>query len=227
VAVSRWEERFFRSKLQLPAERFAMVYNGAPNLRELVVARDGDSRPEGKVLVSMGRLERYKGHHRVIAALPRVVERYPDVRLRILGSGPYEGTLRALAERMGVADRVEIAGVAFDDRRGLASTLAGATLTLALSDYEAYPIAVLEALSLGRPVLVSDTTGLSEFADFPLVTAIPPRSTTAEIAEAIAGQLERPAGPIDVVVDPPTWDECTAKILALYHEVLREAGCGS
>ena len=46
----------------------------------------------GPLIVSVGRLEHYKGHHRVIAALPHVQSRhYPSARLLILGSGPYRG----------------------------------------------------------------------------------------------------------------------------------------
>jgi glycosyltransferase involved in cell wall biosynthesis len=44
--------------------------------------------------VSCGRLERYKGHHRVIEALPLVQQTVPDATLHILGSGPYEKELR-------------------------------------------------------------------------------------------------------------------------------------
>jgi len=43
------------------------------------------------LIVSGGRLERYKGHHRAIAALPELIRRVPDARLYVVGTGPYEG----------------------------------------------------------------------------------------------------------------------------------------
>src|SRR5207302_1617097 len=99
------------------------------------------------VIVSVGRLERYKGHHRVIAALPRVAQARPGVRLRVLGSGPYQQPLHRLATDLGVEDRVEICAIAPSDREGLARALREASLVTLLSEYEAQPLAVLEALS--------------------------------------------------------------------------------
>ena len=56
-------------------------------------------------MLSSGRLERYKGHHRAIEALPLLRSTHPDAHLVILGGGPYEAELRALAERLGVPIR--------------------------------------------------------------------------------------------------------------------------
>ena len=86
----------------------------------------------------------------------------PEAHLLILGSGPYERDLYELARRLGVSDRVSIEHVAPADRQGMATTLAESNVVAALSDYEAHPVAVMEALCVARPVVGYDTAGIGE-----------------------------------------------------------------
>ena len=119
--VSRFEVELFRKHLHLPAERFAIIQNGA----ELPEASP-DQAPVAAgapLVVSIGRLERYKGHHLAVQALPLLRERLPGARLLILGSGPYERELRKLALRLGVAAAVEIVSIPPAERGRLAATL--------------------------------------------------------------------------------------------------------
>jgi glycosyltransferase involved in cell wall biosynthesis len=225
VGVSNWEVRFFEERLHLPAERFVVISNGAylPAVSE-VPAPAGQG-PKGSLIVSVGRLERYKGHHRVVEALPRIAEQQPDVRLRIVGSGPYESTIRSIARERGVADRVEIRPVPGADRHEMARVLLGAQLVILLSDYESQGIAVMEALSLGRPVLVADTTALRDLATSGLARATKLGGTPEEVAAAVLQQLRQPLVPDNV--DLPTWDACASQLLALYGSVIQQWSCAS
>ena len=76
--------------------------------RRLAARRSG--RPVARVpgrIVSVGRVERYKGHHRAIEALPHLLaRRIPRRTSRCSAAGPYEPDLLALAESLGVRDRV-------------------------------------------------------------------------------------------------------------------------
>lgn len=90
IAVSRYEARLFAQRLRVPESRFSVIPNGA----DLPPASPADSIRSGPpLIISIGRLERYKGHHRLIEAMPTVRVAYPDARLLILGAGPYAGTL--------------------------------------------------------------------------------------------------------------------------------------
>jgi glycosyltransferase involved in cell wall biosynthesis len=180
-------------------------------------------RDAGTLIVSTGRLERYKGHHRVIRALPHVRARRPDARLLILGTGPYQAELERIARACGVHEHVEIRAIPPADRQAMATTLASADVVTLLSDYEAHPVAVMEAVSLGRPVLVADTSGLSELADRGQARAIPVDSSPQNIARAILQQIDDPLLPSGV--DLPTWDGCTSSLLNVYRELsARERG---
>jgi glycosyltransferase involved in cell wall biosynthesis len=70
--------------------------------------------------------------------------------------------------------------------------LAGAFLVVLLSEGESHPVAVIEALALGRPVLVADTSGLCELAEAGWARAIPLHSTSCQVAAAILEQLRQP-----------------------------------
>ncbi len=225
IGVSQFEAATFRDGLGLPAERFAVIRNGAqlPQLPDPM-----PTKAAGPLIVSIGRLERYKGHHRAIAALPYLRRDFPEARLLILGSGPYEDALRRQAVTLGVAGQVDIRVIPPTARQELAATVAGADVVTLLSDYEAHPIAVMEALALARPVLVADTSGLRELAREGLVRAVPLEASPARVAAALAEQIIRPLRPTNVVL--PTWDSCAADVLALYSGVVgraRGSACAS
>jgi len=217
VAIARFEIGLYGRALRLPPERFVFIPNGA----EVGTGSPSPAQPgEGTLITSIGRLERYKGHQRVIAALPEVLKQRPDVRLRIAGSGPYETALRQQAEALGIADRVEIGAIPPTDRQGMADLLSRAALVTLLSDYETHPIAALEALALGRPVLVTQTSGLAELAEQGWARSIPCASTPDQTAGAILEQLRRPLIPPEISL--PTWDDCADGLLHLYQDVTRK-----
>jgi glycosyltransferase involved in cell wall biosynthesis len=213
VAISQFEADLFRTSLRLPADRFALIPNGSDLP---LIGCPGEAGGE-TLIVSLGRLERYKGHHRVIRALPRVIEEFPDVRLRVVGAGTFEEDLRRLTARLSLTSRVEIGAIPGSDRAGLAELLARANLLALLSEYESQGIAALEGLAVGCPVLVAATSALQELADRGLARAVSIDATSAEVAAAILGQLRDPLIPPHVEL--PTWDDCAARLLALYREV--------
>lgn len=223
IGVSHFEAAYFHDSLQLPAEKFVVISNGStlPTIPSLHPPMS-----PGTLIASVGRLERYKGHQHLITALPRIRAWRPDARLLIVGTGPYEASLCELAQTSGVAEYVEIRAIPASDRLGMAEMLSQATLVTLLSEYEAHPIAVMEALSLRRPVLVAETSGLKELADQGLVRAIPLHSTPEEVALAVQKQIEKPVLPPTSFV-LPTWDTCANQLLNVYQAVARREQCVS
>jgi len=222
IAVSTFEATFFRERLRLPAEQFVVIPNGSSLPLTQPVQSEVHDDP---LLVTVSRLERYKGHHRLIAALPLIASEYPNIRLRIVGTGSFEVNLRQQAKKLGVADRVEIGMIEGNDRESMAKLLSGASLVILLSEYESQSISTMEAVMLGRSVLVADTSALSELARYGLVRATPLGSTPSQIAAAVIDQLKRPSVP--VTFDLPTWDACYKDVLTVYSTAIRDARRGS
>jgi glycosyltransferase involved in cell wall biosynthesis len=221
VTLAPFETKLFSAELNLPPARFTIIPNGADLPQPSQTAA-----PTDDVLIgSIGRLERYKGHQRILAAMPAILAQEPKARLWIAGVGPYEATLWQQARALGVADRVEIRAIPPTERGAMATALARVAVMVLLSDYETHPIAVLEALALGRPALVADTSGLHDLVEAGWARAVPLDSTAAQVAEAVLNQLRHPLRPTSFKL--PSWDQCAEQLLQLYQTVLKEEACAS
>lgn len=230
VAVSRFEANLFARRLHVPDGRIAVIPNGAdlpPSGTDRLDAGEGPRSASDQVadgagqptIVSLGRLERYKGHHRVIAALPHVVAELPDVRLEIIGGGPYESALRRAATDAGVADRVTIRAIPAGDRAGMSRTLSRASVVAVLSEYESQGIGAYEALAAGAPVLASTSSALAELGASGRAALVDLAVSDREIAAALLRAMRGPR-PI-VPPELPTWDVAAASLSALYAEVMQ------
>lgn len=218
IAVANFEIEHYGKRLHLAPARFTVIPNGCEFDHNPLVTVP--TKAAATQIVSVGRLEKYKGHQRIVAAMPYLLPHYPDAHLRIVGEGPYKAALQQQVAALGLGERVEIGGIALAERAKLAATVAGATVVTLLSDYETHPIAALEALSLQRPVLVANTSGLQELADRGLARAVAPESTPQQIAAAVIEQIRTPLIPADVTL--PTWDECASDLLRLYRSCMEK-----
>lgn len=216
IGVSEFETNYFRDVLHLSDKRFAVIPNGF-SLPEMPALSVNAAAPT--LIVSVGRLERYKGHQHLIGALPKIRESRLDARLLILGSGPYEAELREIAQRNGVTEYVTIRSIPASNREEMMSLISQASLVALLSEYESQGIAIMEALALHRPVLVADTSALREYAERKLARAVALDSTPEELAAAVINQLDNPLIPEQLNL--PTWDDCAEQLNILYHTVAK------
>ena len=209
IAVSRFEAVALERDARLGDKRVTVIRNGGalPSPRAGTVAVPGR-------IVSIGRLERYKGHHRVIEALPHVLREIPEAHVLILGSGPYESNLYKLARHLRVSDRVSIKHVAPTDRQGMATALAESSVVAALSDYEAHPVAVMEALCVDRPVVGYDIAGMGELFAAGWVRGVPSGAHATAVAQELVNAMSSPS-PVDHA-QLPTWDACADQLAHVY-----------
>jgi glycosyltransferase involved in cell wall biosynthesis len=212
IAVSDFEASLFRSAIDTAAPEILVIRNGGVSRTQ----RLQHTIANPTLILSIGRLERYKGHHRAIEALSALRERIPAARLLILGSGSYENQLRNLAGGLGLAEAVEIRSIPASSRGELVDTIASAGVVVLLSEYESHPVAVMEALSLGRPVVVAATTGLLELAEAGLVRSVPINAPAEDVADVLAQELREPTLPS---TNLPTWDECVDQLLDVYQRM--------
>ncbi len=97
----------------------------------------------------VGALNTNKNQKTVVEALKLV----PTGRLILVGSGEQEKELRTLAKGINISDRVDFAG----QQEDLSSYYRGADLFINASEFEACSISVIEAMSYGLPLILSDT----------------------------------------------------------------------
>lgn len=217
VAVARFEIDEYGAELALPDSAFVLIPNGV-QFTGPVEPIEPDHSNAGPLIASIGRLERYKGHHHVIAALPTVLTEEPGAHLWIAGTGPEEAALRKQADSLGVGDRVEISAVPAAERTRMAQRMAAADLVVLLSEFETHPVAALEALSLKRPLLVGRGSGLGELADRGIARSVDPSAPPSLIGAAMLRELHDPLVP--ALIDLPTWNDCADQLLDLYGRVV-------
>jgi glycosyltransferase involved in cell wall biosynthesis len=151
-----------------------VIHNGVPPVDPAVAP----VRAHGELVVGcVGRLDPVKGQDVLIDALTRL----PGVRARLIGSGAQEAALRARAERLGVAGRVELTG--WSDR--VADLLDGVDIYCQPSRYETLGLALIEAMGAGLPCVASATGGVPELFDGGRCGHLVPIGDPAALAAAI------------------------------------------
>jgi glycosyltransferase involved in cell wall biosynthesis len=159
-------------------DRVAVAPNVAVRLDEPVPATPSG----GRHAVFVGRLLAWKGLRLAVAALAEA----PGWTLAVYGRGPEAGPARRLAERLGVADRLELHGPR--PRPDVLAALASADALLFPSLREAAGWVVAEAVTLGVPVVCVDRGGPPELARVPDGGAAVPLSRRTP--QALAAALE-------------------------------------
>ena len=147
-----------------------------------------------RVLLTVGRMdgrERYKGHDRVIAAIPQLVAEGHDVAYVVLGDGDDRDRLAALAHEAGVGDRVRFIGAV--SQESLVDAYRMADLFVMPSTGEGFGIAFLEAMASGTPALGLAAAGAPDaLAEGELGTAVAEADLASAIGRALAAPRPEP-----------------------------------
>jgi phosphatidyl-myo-inositol dimannoside synthase len=147
-----------------------------------------------RVLLTVARMdarERYKGHDRVIAAIPQLLGRGHDVVYVVVGEGDDQPRLAALANQRGVGDRVRFMGAV--GRQTLMDAYRAADLFLMPSTGEGLGIAFLEAMASGTPALGLAVAGARDaLADGELGMAVAEDDLASAIERALGDARSDP-----------------------------------
>jgi glycosyltransferase involved in cell wall biosynthesis/protein-tyrosine-phosphatase len=149
--------------------------------------------PAALLVGTAGRLAPVKGHEYLIGAAARIAEARPDVRVVIAGSGPRRRELQALARSLGVDRRCLFVEPPVDESIGVYDLVGALDVFVLPSLSEGIPMALLEAMALGTPVVASAVGGVPEVVcDCATGRLVEPRSAIA-IADACLELSQRPA----------------------------------
>jgi glycosyltransferase involved in cell wall biosynthesis len=178
--------------LGLPPGRTVTVLNA-------VDAEPGRSREEvrrslgaedAELVVNVGRYFGLKNQALLLDVLAEIAPRHPRLRALLVGAGPLEDDLRARVRQLGLEGVVDITG----ERRDVLDLVAAADVFVLSSDTEALPLALLEAMTLGRPVCSTAVGSIPDVvADGVSGLLVPPRDSGA-LAAAIERLLGDPEG---------------------------------
>ncbi|GAA5110963.1 hypothetical protein GCM10023320_03300 [Pseudonocardia adelaidensis] len=131
---------------------------------------------QGPTIGMLAVLRPEKDHGTALRAMKLVLDEIPDARLVLIGDGPLRQPLEQLAGELGIAGNVVFAG----SRSDVASLFAVVDVALLSSYTECFPLAVLEAMACGVPVVATDVGGLPDMVDDGVTgQLVPPRDPRA------------------------------------------------
>jgi glycosyltransferase involved in cell wall biosynthesis len=231
IAVSGSTRDFLIRERHVPAEKVALIWNGAP-LDEFAPAPAALARrvrgelgiPEDAVVIgTVGRLSEQKAHHVLLDAAARVLPTRPRARVLIAGDGDRMPALRAQAEALGIGPRVVFAG----HRADVPAVLGAIDVFCISSSYEGTPLALFEAMASGKAIVSTAVDGCREVLEDGITgLLVPPREPDA-LAAALAraaddaglrARLSRMARDASRRYDI---GECVRRMEDLYDDVLR------
>jgi len=113
---------------------------------------DGMPNSSGTIIGTVGRLHRGKGHQILLQAVAQLRHDHPGFKCLIVGEGPYQNNLRQLARQLCIENSVVFAGY----HENITSYVGAMDLFVMCSFTESLPMALLEAMLLGKPVVATD-----------------------------------------------------------------------
>jgi glycosyltransferase involved in cell wall biosynthesis len=141
------------------------------------------------LVVTVANLRATKGYPDLLAAARQVVDRHPDVVFAAVGQGPMEAELLDLHRKLDLGDRFRFLGYRDD---AVAYSAAADVFCLA-SHHEGLPIALIEAMALGRAIVATRVGGNEEIvAADESALLVPPRDPAA-LARALVEVVSDPA----------------------------------
>lgn len=147
-------------------------------------------------LLFVGRLVPKKGLPYLLDALPAILAKRPSVRLAIVGFGPEEMALKAQVQRLGLGDRVEFMGAKTQGELPAlyrtASLFVAPFVKEASGDQEGLPVALMEAVGCGCPVIAGEVAGLRDLLGAAADQVCVDPKDSAALAAAILKSLEVP-----------------------------------
>lgn len=186
VAVAEHIKRKLVEERGLPAEKVVRIYNGvAPELyrcsaRDAAAARAACNIPAGRFLAAaFCRLSPEKGLFTLLEAV--ALNAGSGIQYLLAGAGPLEAELKARAASLGIEKDVVFAGFVQDP----VPLLCAADLVLLPSLREGFPVALLEAMAAGKPVVASRIEGIDESVEDGRSGLLVPAGDAPALAAAI------------------------------------------
>ena len=222
IAVSELTRRIVIGKYGIPAEKVVTVHNAVR------FGESEDAVPEravkDKVVTFLGRITYQKGPDYCVEAAAKVLQRVPDVRFVMAGSGDLMNHVVRRVAQLGIADRFHFTGFLKGGEVQRMFRLSDVYVMPSVS--EPFGISPLEAMRSGVPVIISRQSGVAEVLDYAIKVNY---WDVDALADAIYGLLTYPAlGRMFASkgleeVTGLKWTNAAAKIKTVYETVVAEA----
>jgi glycosyltransferase involved in cell wall biosynthesis len=152
ITVSESDKKLaLRYHIARPA-KFSVIHNGVHNIEPELLAKMDNDVP---VLTMVARIAPPKNFTTLLDSLAHIKKNF---LLQVVGDGPDLEKVRSYAHQLGLKNKIVFLG----SRTDVAEILAGSDIFILSSDWEGFPICILEGMRAGLPVVASRVGGISE-----------------------------------------------------------------
>jgi glycosyltransferase involved in cell wall biosynthesis len=191
LAVSREDRRRMIEIEHIDPRRIRFIPNGIPPKpradRTAVRAELGI--PAGApVIGNVGRLQPQKALHFLIETAALLVRDFPDLRVLIIGEGSEEASIRTLIHRHDLEQTVILLG----HRSDIPEVLSALDVAVSTSDWEGSPLAVMEYMAAGKPIVATRVGGVPDLVTSGVHGILVERGDVKGLARSTAELLRDP-----------------------------------
>jgi sugar transferase (PEP-CTERM/EpsH1 system associated) len=187
ICVANSNAKFMQEKQHIPAEKIRVVYNGIEPEIYSSAASDPESKKmelgitKGDVIIgNVARFSPPKDHENLIRAFKQVLQSVPAAKLLLIGDGPLEYKIKSLVSKLGLGNQVKFLG----RRRDIPGLLKTFDVFVLPSSSEGLPMAILEAMASGLPIIATNVGGNPEVVINEETGIIVPAKNPGALAEA-------------------------------------------
>lgn len=218
ITVSEFDRRFGIQARLVTEDRVVTVHNGMPDITTDLRANPARTPPR---MVMVARFEPQKDHGTLLRALGGLKDQ--PWELDLIGDGPLRSQAEALADSLGVRERIRFLG----QRRDVAQLLGRAQISLLVSNWEGLPLSILESMRAGLPVIASAVGGVAESVEDGETGFLVPQGGIEQLRDRLGRLLGDPELRVRLGASGRrryeqqfTLDEMVRKTLTVYQDVL-------
>jgi glycosyltransferase involved in cell wall biosynthesis len=194
IAVAESHGQFLAKNLKISEDRVAVISNGvdtarfAPYADVAAVRRELGIGPTDPVVGIVAALRPEKNHQLFLEMAHRVLNELPTARFLVIGDGPCRDPIQQRAQELGITDHILMLG----SRDDVPRLLAAMDVFALTSHIEANPVSILEAMSVGRPVVATNVGSIHEAVAEGQTGFLVPPGDADQFAERVLQLLREP-----------------------------------
>ena len=177
VAVSDSIKSYIRNDIGIADSKISVIHNGVAGYDYAATTHSEKCRK----LITVGRVAKIKNHKLMLSAFSKIIKKFSDVQLTVVGDGPEFDNIKKYSDEIGLKGLVDFKGF----RTDIEDLLKVHDAFLLSSHYEGISIAGLEAMSLGLPIVSTNVGGVSEMVQDSVNGFLVENDSVSDYAESI------------------------------------------
>jgi 1,4-alpha-glucan branching enzyme len=234
VAVSMYTKKELIEFYGIEEDKIQVIYNGVdmqkfnPNKNKASLRREIGLEEKQKIVLFVGRFYRRKGLTTLLQSIPKVVQKFRDVKFVISGEGSKQNKTKLIrmARKLRIQNSILFLGYFPDEK--LPDLYAASDIFVLPALYENFPFAILEAQSTGLPVISTKVGGIPELIIDKKTGLLFDPENSEQLVEEITALLQNPQFAEEIgtrgrrrIKEKFNWSLITKEVVDLYSKSLK------